>query len=176
MNHASERRIVLFRSSTFILWWREPAIGTPWHESASLPRHGLFYIGPRCRRGAPGSDSNDSTGNFSNRISKPSWNSAWNGRAEPGAVIFRSGRTHFGKPDLKEGLYFGAELGPDDASTGRRSLHGANLFPNNLPGFRETVLAYMAAMTQLGHALMEGIALSLGLEGLTSPTVIPPIR
>ncbi|CAI8825745.1 isopenicillin N synthase family dioxygenase [Methylocaldum szegediense] len=71
-----------------------------------------------------------------------------------------------GKPDLKEGLYFGAELGPDDPRVRAGvPLHGANLFPNNLPGFRETVLAYMAAMTQLGHALMEGIALSLGLEG-----------
>lgn len=70
-----------------------------------------------------------------------------------------------GKPDLKEGLYFGAELGPDDPRVRAGvPLHGANLFPDNLPGFRETVLEYMAAMTRLGHALMEGIALSLGLE------------
>lgn len=70
-----------------------------------------------------------------------------------------------GRPDLKEGLYFGAELGPDDPRVRAGvPLHGANLFPDNLPGFRETVLAYMAAMTRLGHALMEGIALSLGLE------------
>src|SRR4029453_1013482 len=32
------------------------------------------------------------------------------------------------------------------------------------PGFRDAVLAWMAAMTQLGHALMRGLALALGLE------------
>src|SRR5262249_39096214 len=69
-----------------------------------------------------------------------------------------------GKPDLKEGLYFGAEL--DAYHPLVRSgtpLHGPNLFPA-IPGFRENVLAYLEAMTNLGHALMRGIALSLGLE------------
>ena len=33
-----------------------------------------------------------------------------------------------------------------------------------MPGLREAVLDYMDALTRLGHALMEGIALSLGLE------------
>ena len=70
-----------------------------------------------------------------------------------------------GRPDLKEGLYFGAELGEDHPLVRSRTpMHGANLFPNNIPLFRETVLEYMAAMTRLGHALMEGIALSLGLK------------
>jgi isopenicillin N synthase-like dioxygenase len=69
-----------------------------------------------------------------------------------------------GRPDLKEGLYFGAELGEDDSRVrAGLPLHGANLFPANIPGFRDTVLAYLEAMTRLGHALMEGIALSLGL-------------
>src|SRR6266508_3906189 len=43
-------------------------------------------------------------------------------------------------------------------------MHGPNLFPSNIPGFRETALEYMAAMTELGHALMRGVALSLGLD------------
>jgi isopenicillin N synthase-like dioxygenase len=43
-------------------------------------------------------------------------------------------------------------------------MHGPNLFPPNMPQFREIVLDYMAAMTRLGHSLMAGIALSLGLE------------
>ncbi|MBD1847976.1 isopenicillin N synthase family oxygenase [Cyanobacteria bacterium FACHB-63] len=69
-----------------------------------------------------------------------------------------------GKPDLKEGIYFGAELHNDHPLVQAKTpLHGANLFPA-LPQFREIVLEYMAAMAQLGHTLMSGIALSLGLD------------
>jgi len=70
-----------------------------------------------------------------------------------------------GRPDLKEGIYFGAELEENHplvkAST---PMHGRNLFPSNIPHFRETVLEYMESMTKLGHTLMAGIALSLGLK------------
>lgn len=70
-----------------------------------------------------------------------------------------------GKPDLKEGIYFGAELAADHPLVKIGTpLHGSNLFPDTLPDFRETVLNYMVAMTKLGHSLMSGIALSLGLE------------
>ena len=70
-----------------------------------------------------------------------------------------------GKPDLKEGIYFGAELEDDHPLViAGTPLHGPNLFPADIPPFRETALAYMAAMTTLGHSLMAGIALSLGLE------------
>ncbi|MGH9801438.1 MAG: isopenicillin N synthase family dioxygenase, partial [Blastocatellia bacterium] len=70
-----------------------------------------------------------------------------------------------GQPDLKEGIYFGAELTNDHPLVKAGTpMHGQNLFPANLPLFRETVLEYMAAMTGLGHALMAGIALGLGLE------------
>jgi isopenicillin N synthase-like dioxygenase len=70
-----------------------------------------------------------------------------------------------GKPDLKEGIYFGAELGPDHPLVKSGiPMHGANLFPPDMPEFRKTVLDYMAAMTRLGHCLTAGIALSLGLE------------
>jgi isopenicillin N synthase-like dioxygenase len=68
-----------------------------------------------------------------------------------------------GKPDAKEGLYFGEELDPKDPRVARGlPMHGENLFPE-LPGFPETVLAYMAALTGLGHAIMRGVSLSLGL-------------
>jgi isopenicillin N synthase-like dioxygenase len=43
-------------------------------------------------------------------------------------------------------------------------LHGSNLFPTGIPEFRMVVLDYIAAMTRLGHALMAGISLSLGLD------------
>jgi isopenicillin N synthase-like dioxygenase len=70
-----------------------------------------------------------------------------------------------GRPDIKEGLYFGAELGPDDPRVrAGLPLHGPNLFPADPPALRDTVLAYMAALTRLGHTLMAGLALSLGLE------------
>jgi isopenicillin N synthase-like dioxygenase len=70
-----------------------------------------------------------------------------------------------GKPDQKEGIYFGAEL-PDDHPmvTASIPMHGRNLFPTGIPSFRETMLAYMDAMTKLAHRLMAGVALSLELE------------
>ena len=70
-----------------------------------------------------------------------------------------------GRPDLKEGIYFGQELGPDHPMVKAGTpLHGANLFPDNIPGFRETVLEYLEAVTAVGHAIMAGMAASLGLE------------
>ena len=70
-----------------------------------------------------------------------------------------------GKPDLKEGLYFGSERGDDDPMVRQGlPLHGRNLFPADMPAFRHAVLDYIAAMTGLGHTLMRGIALSLGLD------------
>ncbi len=70
-----------------------------------------------------------------------------------------------GVPDRKEGLYFGAELGDDDPRVRAGTpLHGPNLFPAEPPGWCDTVLDYLAALTRLGHSLMEGIALALGLD------------
>jgi isopenicillin N synthase-like dioxygenase len=70
-----------------------------------------------------------------------------------------------GKPDLKEGIYFGAELGEGHPLVQAGTpLHGGNLFPSSLPLFRETVLQYLDAMAALGRTLMAGIAISLGLE------------
>jgi isopenicillin N synthase-like dioxygenase len=69
-----------------------------------------------------------------------------------------------GKPDRKEGIYFGAELSSDDpAVRAGTPLHGPNLFPA-IPGFRDTVLAYLDSLTTLGHALVSGISRGLGLD------------
>jgi len=69
-----------------------------------------------------------------------------------------------GEPDLKEGIYFGAELAPEHPLVRAGTpLHGPNLFPADMPELRATVLAYMDAMTALGHVLLRGIALALGL-------------
>jgi isopenicillin N synthase-like dioxygenase len=85
-----------------------------------------------------------------------------------------------GRPDLKEGVYFGTELPADDARVrAGRPLHGANLFPTEPHELKPAVLEYMAALSRLGHTLMGGIALSLGLEEgffaqqwMTDPTVL----
>ena len=70
-----------------------------------------------------------------------------------------------GKPDVKEGLYFASELSEDDPRVREGlPLHGPNLFPAGIPGFGNTILEYMAALTDLGHVLMRGMALSLGME------------
>jgi isopenicillin N synthase-like dioxygenase len=43
-------------------------------------------------------------------------------------------------------------------------LHGRNLFPESMPELRTAVLRYMEQMTGLGHIIIKGVALSLGLE------------
>lgn len=74
-----------------------------------------------------------------------------------------------GLPDQKEGIYFGAELPADHPEVlARTPLHGRNLFPALVAAdgidFRQTVLDYLHQLTRLGHALMAGISLSLGLD------------
>jgi isopenicillin N synthase-like dioxygenase len=70
-----------------------------------------------------------------------------------------------GKPDRKEGLYFGSELPADDPRVvAGLPLHGANQFPARPAGLRDAVLDYLAANTWAAHAILEGLALSLGLE------------
>jgi polar amino acid transport system ATP-binding protein len=88
------------------------------------------------------------------------WRMALGGRAWRGYFPL-GGELTSGRPDWKEGLYLGTEL-PDDhaAVRARTPVHGRNLFPD-VPGFKSAILDYMAAVTQLGHTLMEGIALSL---------------
>ena len=62
-----------------------------------------------------------------------------------------------GVPDLKEGLYFGEELGADDPRVrAGLPLHGANLFPARPAGLRDAVLEYIDAVTDVGHALLRG--------------------
>jgi isopenicillin N synthase-like dioxygenase len=86
---------------------------------------------------------------------------AWRGYFPPGNELTS------GKPDMKEGLYFGEELGKEHPFVQEGlPLHGRNLLPDEeLPEFRHVVLEYLEAMIGLGHKLLEGIALSLDLEG-----------
>ncbi|UBU15777.1 isopenicillin N synthase family dioxygenase [Nonomuraea gerenzanensis] len=87
-----------------------------------------------------------------NEIAMAGGGRAWRGYFPVG------GELTSGRPDLKEGVYFGAEEPP-----GTVPLHGPNLFPAQVPELREAVLEYLDAMTGVGQAVMGGIALSLGL-------------
>jgi isopenicillin N synthase-like dioxygenase len=70
-----------------------------------------------------------------------------------------------GRADRKEGIYFGAELPARDPRVLRGTpLHGANLFPPQVPALRTTVLPFLDAMTALGHRLLRGMAVGLGLD------------
>jgi len=84
---------------------------------------------------------------------------AWRGYFPVGAELTS------GRPDMKEGLYFGAELPGDDPRVQSGvPLHGANLFPRQLPRLRPLVLGYLEALTSVGQAVLAGVALSLGLD------------
>lgn len=69
-----------------------------------------------------------------------------------------------GVPDLKEGLYFGDELGPDDRRVQAKwPMHGANLWPSGLPALRSVVLDFMAAQRDTARFVLQALASSLGL-------------
>lgn len=76
-----------------------------------------------------------------------------------------NGELTSGKPDLKEGIYFGTELSNDDPRVQQGiPLHGTNLFPKNPDRFKKIVLDYITDVTKVGHLVMKGISLSLGLD------------
>jgi isopenicillin N synthase-like dioxygenase len=71
-----------------------------------------------------------------------------------------------GRPDMKEGIYFGSELDEmHPLVLSKMPLHGKNLFPDtSLLEMRTIVLSYMDEMKRLGHRVMELIAISLHLN------------
>ncbi len=70
-----------------------------------------------------------------------------------------------GLSDVKEGVYFGAELASDDPLVKAGTLlHGPNLWPRRPPELRDAVLAWMAAMADLAAALMRAVAVGLGVQ------------
>ncbi len=68
------------------------------------------------------------------------------------------------KPDLNEAFFVKRERPADDplVVAGRR-FAGPNRWPEDLPGFRETVLAYTGAVDALGRRLLRACALALDL-------------
>jgi isopenicillin N synthase-like dioxygenase len=69
-----------------------------------------------------------------------------------------------GRADLKEGLYFGLELPAEDPRVrGGVPLHGPNLFPAEPADLRPLVLDWIERVTAVGHVVMQGLAMGLGL-------------
>ena len=70
-----------------------------------------------------------------------------------------------GRPDRKEGLYIGTELPSDDPRVlAQLPLHGPNLFPDHPDGLGPAAIDWMEAVTEVGHAIMSGLAIALGLD------------
>jgi isopenicillin N synthase-like dioxygenase len=83
---------------------------------------------------------------------------AWRGWFPLGGELTR------GKPDGKEGIYFGRELpSTDQRVRAGLALHGPNQFPAEPANLKTLVLAWLDAMTSLGHTLMAAIGEGLGL-------------
>jgi isopenicillin N synthase-like dioxygenase len=68
-------------------------------------------------------------------------------------------------PDLKEGFMLARDLGEDHPLVRSGApFEGPNRWPAGLPGFREQIEAYQAAMMGLGRRLVSCLALSLDLD------------
>ncbi|SCX55624.1 isopenicillin N synthase family oxygenase [Variovorax sp. EL159] len=131
---------------------------------AACRAHGFFYVTGHGVDAALVQRLEDLSHRFFSlpEETKMQWRMALGGRAWRGFFPL-GGELTSGRPDWKEGLYLGTELPASHPLVQAKTpVHGPNLFPD-VPGFRETILGYMTAVTQLGHRLMEGIALSLGL-------------
>ena len=132
---------------------------------AACRAHGFFYVTGHGVDAALVQRLEDLSHQFFDlpEETKMQWRMALGGRAWRGFFPL-GGELTSGRPDWKEGLYLGTELpATHPLVQAKTPVHGPNLFPD-VPGFREIILDYMAAVTQLGHRLMEGIALSLGLQ------------
>jgi isopenicillin N synthase-like dioxygenase len=84
--------------------------------------------------------------------------------------------------DLKEGYKIGRDLPPThERVLAGLPLHGPNLWPASLPGWREVMQAYYDEMVALGRRMIGAFALALGLEegffepwlGITMTTLGP---
>ncbi|WP_270934983.1 isopenicillin N synthase family dioxygenase [Falsiroseomonas oryzae] len=69
------------------------------------------------------------------------------------------------KPNRNEAFQIASELGPDDpAVKAGTPLYGANQWPENLPGFKDSVLGYYETMTGFAALLASLFARGLGLQ------------
>jgi polar amino acid transport system ATP-binding protein len=148
---------------------RAPADAVAHAIGEACRAHGFFYV--------VGHDVDESLGRHLEALShaffalpestKARYAMAHGGRAWRGWFPL-GGELTSGRPDWKEGLYLGTEL-PQTHPRVRAGvpLHGPNLIPGDdvLPGFRATILEWIAHVTRLGHRVMAAIAASLELPG-----------
>lgn len=82
-----------------------------------------------------------------------------------GGSIARSSKVNNNtKPSVNEAFFLRRERTPDDPDViANKRFRGLNQWPADLPGFRDTVLAYMSAMEQLGQTLVRVYAVALDL-------------
>lgn len=68
------------------------------------------------------------------------------------------------KPNVNEAFFVKRDLAPDHPDVlAALPFRGTNQWPDSLPGFRETVIAYATAMEQLGLSLLPLYAVALDL-------------
>jgi isopenicillin N synthase-like dioxygenase len=86
-------------------------------------------------------------------------------RHNRGYVPFAGERLDPSRPgDAKEAFNIGRDLAPDDPDVvAGTPFHGVNQWPD-VPGFRDALLAYFAAMQDLCGRLHRAFAIDLGLE------------
>jgi isopenicillin N synthase-like dioxygenase len=133
---------------------------------AACRQHGFFYVTGHGVAPELLDDLADASAEFFSlplpdklQIAMERGGRAWRGYFPVGAELTS------GRPDLKEGLYFGAELPGDDPRVlAGLPLHGPNLFPRQVPRLRPLVLTYTDELTRVGQTVLAGVALSLGLD------------
>ena len=130
--------------------------------------HGFFYVTGHGVDAALVAELEAASRRFFalDEATKMQWRMALGGRAWRGYFPL-GGELTSGRPDWKEGLYLGTELGEEHPRVvSGVPLHGRNLIPGDevLPGLRQTILEWMTEVTALGHRVMQGIACSLDLS------------
>ena len=85
-----------------------------------------------------------------------------------GYLPMASGQWTEGRRSRNEAYFLRRERGADDPEVlANRRFHAMNRWPDELPGFRETALAYMHALERLCQRLVPIYAMALGMPADT---------
>ena len=129
-------------------------------------RDGFFYV---CGHGVAPETIGHLQSAAREFFALPETEKAQIGMAHGGAVwrgwFPLNGELTSGRPDGKEGIYFGDELDSNDPRVlAGWPMHGANLWPAQPAELRRAVETYMAETGRAASALMQGVSLALGLH------------